>query len=68
MDYEKKCKARFRVGDRTYQSEEIRLPVVGWRRIDAHNCPCGEAIEGMTHTVGGCDLYKEEGGGIKEKR
>ena len=27
---------------------------------DAHMCPCGKAVEGTTHSVGECGIYKEE--------
>ena len=38
MDYAKQLKLRFRVGDLTYQKEEIYIPVVGRRRTWLHIC------------------------------
>ena len=28
--------------------------------MDAHVCPCGTTIESRTHTVGECEICKEE--------
>ena len=29
-------------------------------------CPCGKAVESRAHTVGGCDIYKEERNVLEE--
>ena len=45
----------------TCQEEEGGIPVAGGEEeVDAQMCPCGKAIEGRTHIVGGCEMYKEE--------
>ena len=35
---------------------------------DAQACPCGKAVESRTHTVGECEIYKEERGVFEEMR
>ena len=60
MDYAKKLKLRFRVGDLDLP-ERRYIPIVGRRRTCTHThmCPCG-TIESRTHIVGECEIYKEE--------
>ena len=31
-------------------------------------CPCGTTIESRTHTVGECDIYKEERDALEEMK
>ena len=35
--------------------------------MDAHMCPCGTTIESRTHTVGECEIYKEERDALEEE-
>ena len=61
MDYAKKLKLRFHVGD-------LDLPERGKRYtssregedVDTNMCPCGTAIESRTHIVGESEICKEE--------
>ena len=32
-----------------------------------HMCPCGTTIESRTHTVGECEIYKEERDSLEEE-
>ena len=61
MDYAKKLKLRFRVGDLDLPEKRKRHTSSREEEDVATNmCPCGTTIEGRTHTVGECEIYKEE--------
>ena len=32
-----------------------------------HMCPCGTTIESRTHTIGECEIYKEERDSLEEE-
>ena len=68
MDFAKKLKLRFRVGDldlperrRRYTSSREE------EEVDAQMCPCGKAIESRIHIVGECERYKEERDVLEEE-
>ena len=69
MDYAKKLKPGFRVGDldlperrKGYTSSPEE------ENMDAHlMCPCGTTIENSIHTVGECEMYKEERDTLEEE-
>ena len=67
MDYAKKLKPRFRVGDRDLPE---RRDYTSSREEDVatHMCPCGTTKESRTHKVGGCGIYKEELDALEEMR
>ena len=62
MDYAKKLKLRFRVGNLDLQ--EIRKRYTSSREEEdaaTNMCPRGTTIESGTHMVGECDIYKRNG-------
>ena len=68
MDYAKKLKLRFRIGDldlperrKRYASSREEEDVV------KHMCPCGITIESRTHVVGESEIYKEERDVLEKK-
>ncbi|KCZ94934.1 hypothetical protein HOC_20993, partial [Hyphomonas oceanitis SCH89] len=68
MDFAKKLKLRFRVGDldlperrRRYTSSREE------EEVEAQMCPCGKAIESRVHIVGECERYKEERDVLEEE-
>ena len=68
MDYAKKLKLRFRVGDldlperrRIYTSSREEEDVA------TNMCPCGTTIESRTHIAGGCKIFKEERDALEEE-
>ena len=61
MDYAKKLKQRFRVGDLDLPERRNRYTSSREEEdVDAHVCPCGTTMESGTHIVGECEIYKEE--------
>ena len=61
MDYAKKLKLRFRVGDLDLPDRRKRYTSSREKEdVDAHMCPCGTTKESRTHIIGQCELYKEE--------
>ena len=67
MDYAKKLKVRFRVGD--LDLPEIRKRYTSSREeedVATHMCPCG-TIKSRIHAVGECEIYKEERDALEEK-
>ena len=67
MDYAKKVKLRFRVGDLNLPERRKRYTSSGEEEDLATNmCPCGITIESRTHIVGGCEIYKEERDALEE--
>ena len=68
MDYAKKLKLRFRVGD--LDLPERRKIFTSSREeedVATSMCPCGTIIEGRTHIVGDCEIYKEERDALEEE-
>ena len=53
MDYAKRLKLRFRVGDLNLPERKKRYTSCRDEEdMDAHMCPCGTTMESRTHTVG----------------
>ena len=69
MDYAKKLKLRFRVGDLDLPERRKRYTSSREEEDVATNmCPCGTTIESRTHVVGECEIYKEERDAFEEMR
>ena len=70
MDYATKLKLRFRVGDLDLPEKRKRYTSSREEEEDVATnwCPCGTTIEGRTHIVGGCEMYKEERHVLQELR
>ena len=67
MDYAKKLKLRFRVGDLDLPERRKRyISSLEKEDVAANMCPCGTTIESRTHIVGECEIYKEEPGALEE--
>ena len=69
MDFEKKLKLRFHVGDLDLSERRKRFTSsreVEEEEVDAQMCPGGKTIESRTHIVGECEMYKEERDVLKE--
>ena len=60
MDYAKKLKLRFRVGDLDLPERKRHISTREEEGVVTHMRPCGATIESRTHTVGECEIYKEE--------
>ena len=61
MNYAKKLKLRFRVGNLDLPERRKRYTSSREEKGgDAHVCPCGKTIEKRTHIVGECEICKEE--------
>ena len=60
MDYAKALKLRFRVGDLDLPEGKLWYTSGREEEEDAQMCPCGKAVEGRAHIVGGFEMYKEE--------
>ena len=61
MDYAKRLKLLFRVGDLDLPERRKRNTSSREEEdVDAHICPCGTTIECRTNIVGTCEIYKEE--------
>ena len=65
IDFAKTRKLRFGVGD--LPERRIRCTSSREEEVDAQMCPFGKAIEGRTHIVGECEVYKEERGVLEEE-
>ena len=68
MDYAKKLKLQFRVGD--LDLPERRKRYTSRRREeeeDRHTCPCGKSEESRPHIVGECELYRKEREDLEEE-
>ena len=67
MDYAKKLKRLFRLGD--LDLPETRKKYTSSREEDAatNMCPRGTTIESGTHMVGECEMYKEERDALEEE-
>ena len=60
MDYAKKLKLRFRVGDLDLPERKTRYTSSREEEdVATSMCLCGTTIESRTHTVGECETYKE---------
>ena len=68
MDYAKKLKLRFRVGD-MYLPERRNRYTSGRveEDVSTNMCPCGTTTEGRTHVVGECEICKEERDALEEE-
>ena len=68
MDYAKKLKLRFRVGNLDLPERRKRYTSSREEEdVDTHMCPCGMTIESRTHVVGECEIYKEERDALEEE-
>ena len=66
MDYAKKLKLRFRVGDLNLPERRNRYTSSpGEEDVAANMCPCGTTIESRTHIIGEREIYKEERDALK---
>ena len=61
MDYAKKLKMRFLVGDLDLPERSKRYTSSREKeKKGAQMCPCGKAVESTTHIVGEFEIYKEK--------
>ena len=61
MDFAKTLKPRFGVGNLDLPERRKKYTSSGEEEeINAQMCPSGKALESRTHTVGECEMYKEE--------
>ena len=68
MDYSKKLKLRFRVGDLDLPERRKRYTSTREEEdVGAHMCPCGTTIESRIHIVGECGIYMEERDALEEE-
>ena len=67
MDYAKRLKLRFRIGDLDLPERRKRYTNSGEEDVAANMCPCGTIIERRTHIVGECDIFKEEWDALEEE-
>ena len=68
MDFAKKLKLRFRVGD--LDLPERRKRYTSSREegeVDAQVCSCGKVLQSLTQMVGECEMYKEEWDALQEE-
>ena len=69
MDYAKKLKLRFRVGDLDLPERRKRYTSSREEEdVGTNMCQCGTAIESRTPIVGECAKYKEERDALQEMR
>ena len=68
MDYAKTLKLRFRVGDLDLPERRKRYASSREEEEIAQMCPCGKAVEGITHIAGECEINKEERHVMEEMR
>ena len=68
MDYAKKIKLRFRVGELDLPERRKRY-TSRWEEGDVatNMCPCGATTESRTHIVGEGEIYKEERDALEEE-
>ena len=66
MDYAKKLKLRFRVGDLDLPKRRRRYTSSREEDVATNMCPCGTTIENNTQIVGECIPYKEERDALEE--
>ena len=70
MDYAKKLKLRFRVGDLDLSERRKIYEYTSSREeedVASNMCPCGATIESRTHIVGECEIHKEERDALEEE-
>ena len=69
MDYTKKLKLRFRVGDLDLPERRNRYTSSREEEdVATHICPCGATIESRTLIIGECEIDKEERDALEEMR
>ena len=68
VDYAKKLKLPFRVGDLNLPERRERYSSSQEEDVATNMCPCGTTIESRTHIVGECEIYKEERDALEEMR
>ena len=66
MDYARKLKLRFRVGDLDLPKEQRDIPVCG-RRTWTDICARAAQHQSRTHTVGKCEIWKINGMCLKTR-
>ena len=66
MDYAKKLKPGFRVGDLDLPERRKGYTSSGEEDVATNMCLCGTTIESRTHIVGECEIYKEERDALEE--
>ena len=68
MDYAKKLKLLFRVGDLDVPGRKKRH-TRSWEEenVATKLCPCGTTTESRTHMVGECEIYKDERDALEEE-
>ena len=59
LDYTKKLKLRFRVGDLDLPERRKRYTSSREEGVATHMCLCGTTIERRTHIVGECEIHKK---------
>ena len=67
MDYAKKLKLRFRVGDLGLPGRRKRYNSSREEDVATNMCPCGTTIKSRTHIVGTREIYKEELDALEEE-
>ena len=67
MDYSKKLKLRFRVGDLDLPARRKIYTSSREEDVATNMCPCGTTIESRTHIVEECEIYKEERNVLEEE-
>ena len=66
VNYAKRLKLRFRVGDLDLPERRKRYTSSREEDVGTNICPCGTTIESRTHIVGKCEVYKEERDALEE--
>ena len=67
VDYAKRLKLRFRVGDLDLPERRKRYISSREEDVATNMCPCGTTIESRTHIVGEYEIYKEERNALEEE-
>ena len=69
MDYTKKLKLRFRVGDLDLpERRKIHTSSREEEDVATNMCPCSTTTESRTHIVGECEIYKKERDALEDNR
>ena len=67
MNYAKKLKLRFRVGDLDLPGRRKRYASSREKGVATNMCPCGTTIESRSHLVRECEICKEERDALEEE-